>query len=181
MHMLQAGVDLYRGCNHACTYCFAPDALCIPRGRWHMVEPMPEMLEYLEWGVRTYTGEFVGLGGFSESYCDLDRTLRLTRKGMEIIVDHGKGPVVLSKAGMASTRDLDLLAKGRGIYGTTLTSLNDSWSLKYEPGAALPHERIQALREAKAAGIATQVSISPVFTLSQLPEMEQIIDAKQKT
>jgi DNA repair photolyase len=44
-----------------------------------------------------------------------------------------------------------------------LTCLSDELSLKWEPGAALPRERIDTLREAYARGIYTWVSLEPVL------------------
>ena len=49
----------------------------------------------------------------------------------------------------------------------TLTFDNDGDSLHWEPGAALPANRIAALKEAHSRGIPTRVSCEPVIVPAQ--------------
>jgi len=67
---------------------------------------------------------------------------------------------------MKSMRDFDLL-NGNSNYGATLTFIDRGDSLKWEPGAALPDERMLALKEAKKRGIKTWVSLEPSSNLNR--------------
>ena len=59
-------------------------------------------------------------------------------------------------------RDFDMLGP-HDAYATTLTLLHTDDSLKWEPGAAPPDERVACLEEAHKRGIETWVSFEPVI------------------
>ena len=67
-------------------------------------------------------------------------------------------------------RDFDLLTP-QDAYATTLTLTNESDSLLWEPYAAIPSERIEALRQAYSLGIETWVSLEPVIYPQQTREL----------
>jgi hypothetical protein len=71
----------------------------------------------------------------------------------------------LTKGGTRSLRDLDLFRQSRDAFASTLTSLDDAISLKWERGAALPGDRIMALRQFHAKGIFTWVSLEPTLSV----------------
>jgi len=76
----------------------------------------------------------------------------------------------LTKGGTRALRDLDLFTPADS-FATTLTSLDDATSLRWEPGAALPADRIEALRRFHAAGIPTWVSLEPVLDPDETMEI----------
>jgi len=59
-------------------------------------------------------------------------------------------------------RDFDLYKPG-DAFATTLTFMDEDKSRHYEPGAALPQDRIQTIKEAHNMGIETWVSFEPVL------------------
>ena len=65
-------------------------------------------------------------------------------------------------------------------FACTLTSLDDRFSLKWERNAALPDDRIAALREFHAAGIFTWVSLEPTLdtesSLALVEATHEIVD-----
>jgi DNA repair photolyase len=61
---------------------------------------------------------------------------------------------ILTKGGTKAVKDFDLYGPD-DEFGCTLTTNNDSDSRKNEPGAALPGDRIEALKEAHKRGIRT--------------------------
>ena len=70
----------------------------------------------------------------------------------------------MTKGGLLATRDYDLLQQNKkNRFAVTLTTDNKQESLKWEPGAATPDDRIKSLKIAKRAGIKTWVSFEPVF------------------
>src|SRR4029453_11529843 len=57
--------------------------------------------------------------------------------------------------------DLHLFRPKRDAFACTLTSLDDRFSKKWERNAALPGDRLKALRKFHDAGIFTWVSLEP--------------------
>lgn len=101
-----------------------------------------------------YSGQEVLMCFLTDPYNALDLEMQRTRETIEIFNLNGVHPVILTKAGLKSMRDFDLL-NANSKYGATLTLVNDRDSLQWEPYAALPEERFRALREAKERGIKT--------------------------
>jgi hypothetical protein len=87
----------------------------------------------------------------------------LTRTTLQVLRDHGLGFCTLTKGGTRALRDLDVFRPGRDAFASTLTSLDDAFSQKWERGAALPQDRLAALRRFHAAGIFTWVSLEPTL------------------
>ncbi|MCX5794232.1 MAG: hypothetical protein NTY77_01895 [Elusimicrobia bacterium] len=88
-----------------------------------------------------------------------------TRATLELLNEFGCAVAILSKSGRLLLRDLELFKafKGRIKVGATLTFSSKADSKKWEPGAALPEERLSALRELHEAGIKTFASFEPVL------------------
>ena len=86
-----------------------------------------------------------------------------TRQTIEVLIEHGLGFCTLTKGGTRALRDLDLFRPKRDAYAATLTSLDDSFSLKWEPDAPVPANRILARKQFHKAGIFTWVSPEPVL------------------
>ena len=76
----------------------------------------------------------------------------------------------MTKGGKRAERDFDLLGPG-DEFATTLTFLDKQKSLQWEPGAAIPKERIDTLRKAHELGIRTWVSLEPVIEPAETLEI----------
>jgi DNA repair photolyase len=87
----------------------------------------------------------------------------LTRAVLELLQAYGLGISTLTKGGRRALRDLDLFRPERDAFASTLTSLDDAFSLKWERAAALPADRLHTLRTFHDAGIFTWVSLEPVL------------------
>jgi DNA repair photolyase len=104
-----------------------------------------------------------------DPYCHLNDTEKATRKALEILLKYNIKVSILTKGGKRCLQDLDLFkAFGNRIrIGATLTLDNDADSLKWEPGAALPGERLETLKILHEAGIKTFASFEPVLSPRQ--------------
>jgi DNA repair photolyase len=98
----------------------------------------------------------------SDAYQSFDSQVGLTRRAIALLHDWGIPVAILTKGGLRATRDFDLLT-ARDSFACTLTTLDDDTSRWWEPGAALPTERLAALRIAHDRGIPTWVSLEPVL------------------
>jgi DNA repair photolyase len=87
----------------------------------------------------------------------------LTRQTLETLKEYGLGFCTLTKGGRRALRDLELFRPARDAFACTLTSIRPAFSQKWEKLAALPADRIAALREFHDAGIYTWVSLEPVL------------------
>ncbi len=161
-------VNPYRGCGHACAYCYVPlvtkqprqefDAGAVPRMDF-LSKLRKDAVKYRDHGA---TGQAM-LSFTSDVYSPFDRSM--TRPSLEILRDHGLGFCVLTKGGSRALVDIDLYRPDRDAFASTLTTLDDAFSLKWERGAALPGDRISTLKAFHDAGIFTWVSLEPTLDL----------------
>lgn len=124
-------------------------------------------------GLEGLSGRSVFLCFTCDPYQPLDEITGITRRIIELCHEHNVGTTILTKGGMRSTRDFDLLRARPELscYGATLTFLSRTDSIAWEPGAALPGERMRALRKAHDLGISTWASIEPVIDPRQALEI----------
>jgi DNA repair photolyase len=155
--------NIYRGCDHACSYCYAPAATRRATEQFRHPEPRADFLHNLRKEARALKPtEPVLLCFTCDPYQSLDGRLNLTRETILILHEYGHAVHILTKGGSRALRDIDRLG-ARDAFATTLTLLDDDGSLRWEPGAALPSDRIATIREYHAAGIPTWVSLEPVL------------------
>jgi DNA repair photolyase len=139
----------YKGCGHGCAYCYVPGVLKMQRSDFDagaalrpgfMAGVLKDAKKYQAAGIT----EQVMLSFTSDPYHLGDTTP--TRETLEILIEHGLGICTLTKGGTRALRDLDLFRPERDAFASTLTSLDDRFSKKWERNAALPGDRIEALK-----------------------------------
>lgn len=161
--------NLYKGCAHACKYCFAPKATFTDHNIFSSAEYIrarPKIMEQLEKDAIKLAGDKrpILLSFTSDLYQPINDKLKLSRLALHIFNRYDLTATILTKAGTRACVDFDLLSKNaNNTFAVTLTTDNPVQSLFWEPGAALPEERIKSLRIAKQAGIKTWVSFEPVI------------------
>jgi DNA repair photolyase len=168
--------NLYRGCDHGCTYCYAPSILKLSKDDFSIPKLRDKILILLEKEAPYYSGKEILLSFTCDPYQEFDVTPQITRSAIKILLKNNIKINILTKGGLRSLRDFDLLPAG-SKYGATLTFANDIESLKYEPKAALPQARIRSLEVAHDIGLSTWASLEPIIS----PEQSlQLIDLTQK-
>ncbi len=160
-------LNIYTGCNHGCTYCYAPGVVHRNREDFHaVIKPREGLLDVLRKEASEYKGKKIFLCFTSDPYTVIDGVAGpITREVIEILRDAGCGVEVLSKAGLVCTRDFDLLedTKIPSAFGTTLTTLDADKAKEWEPEAATPFDRCGALEDAYMSDIDTFASLEPVI------------------
>lgn len=156
----------YSGCGHKCAYCYVPNVRRMSREDFDGgAKPRADFLRRLEKDARKYQElgirEQVMLSFTTDPYHPGDTIL--TRQVLQMLQAYGLGICTLTKGGRRALRDIDLFRPKRDAFASTLTSLDDSFSRKWERGAPLPADRIAALRAFHEAGIFTWVSLEPVL------------------
>lgn len=180
----ELAANLYKGCGHGCTYCYAPSATFKKRDVFYgKPEPRKNVLRQFAKDAATLgrSGETrpILLSFTTDPYQPIDVKEKLTRNAIKILHSHDLKVVVLTKGGRRSERDFDLLSARPDLscYGTTLVFSDESLRKEIEPHAAPTKERITALEIAHDMGIPTWASIEPVWDAEQSLElMEESID-----
>lgn len=162
----------YRGCTHACHYCFArryqtqfelgPDDhfSTVIFVKTNLVEVLRRELDRPSW-VR----EQVAVGTATDPYQPIEGHYRLTRGALEALAA-ARTPVGLVTKGPMVVRDADLLAElgrtaGCTVYMSVPTVDEEAWRA-LEPGTAHPLQRLRAVRRLRDAGVNAGVLMAPV-------------------
>jgi DNA repair photolyase len=158
--------NLYTGCGHHCEYCYAPAIIRSTREKFRTPRPRENIIEKLNQDINGLRGEHIKgpilLCFTCDPYQPIEEHYQLTRQAIQIIHSCGLNVMILTKGGQRAERDFGLLT-ARDWFGVTLTNLDNTLSLKWEPRAALPEERIDSLHKAHKNGIKTWVSLEPVL------------------
>jgi len=173
----------YRGCGHACAYCYVPKVLKIDRREFNSgAKQRDNFIRNLISDAKKYKllgiTEQVMLSFTSDPYHPDNNDL--TRSTIGNLQLHGLGVCTLTKGGTRSLRDISLFRPQRDCFASTLTSLDPEFSKKWEPNAALPDDRLAALKAFHEKGIFTWASLEPTLdcesSLKIITETHQFVD-----
>lgn len=156
----------YRGCGHECRYCYVPKVLRMKRAEFDAgAIERPDFAKKLTKDAQKYQAAGITaqvmLSFTTDPYHPQDSSL--TRQTLQILQAHGLAICTLTKGGSRALRDLDLFRPDRDAFATTLTTLDNEFSQKWEAAAALPQDRIDTLKRFHEAGIFTWVSLEPAL------------------
>lgn len=152
------------GCDHGCRYCYCSN-MQKAFGRAWTRDPIPRDLSGLDTEAAKAKRQIL-LCFVGDPYCAAERIHRQTRAALAVLKTARCSVAILTKGGARCLDDLDTFRSwpdGRLKIGATLTFINHDRSLEYEPGAALPGDRIHALRKLHDQGVRTWASIEPVI------------------
>jgi DNA repair photolyase len=163
----------YRGCEHGCVYCYARpyhEYLGFSAGldfetKILVKEDAPDLLRR-ELAARSWRAEPIAFSGVTDPYQPAERTLRLTRRCLEVLADCRQPVSVITKSGLVA-RDADLLAelaRESAAYVTlTITTLDEALRRSLEPRAASAGVRLDAVSALAGRGVPVGVMVSPVI------------------
>ena len=166
-------VNPYRGCTHACVYCFARpthEYLGLDAGRDFEREivvkvNVPEVLR-VELGRPSWTGEHIAMGTNTDPYQWVESRYRLMPGIWEALRDARNPCSVLTKSPLL-LRDLDLLREIAAVTeiqaNLSVPTLDERAWRASEPHTPHPRKRIEAVAELNRAGIPTGVLVAPLM------------------
>ena len=166
-------VNPYRGCTHACVYCFARGThtyLDFNAGRDFEREIVvkvnaPEVLRG-ELARARWTREHVALGTNTDPYQWVEARYRLMPGIWQALLESRTPCSVLTKSPLL-LRDLHQLAElaAEGLFSAALSvpTLDERAWRATEPHTPHPAARLEAVRELTAAGIPTSVLVAPLM------------------
>ena len=174
-------INPYRGCSHACLYCFARPThtyLDMNAGRDFETKIVvkinaPEVLRR-ELAAKRWKGEHIAMGTNTDPYQRAEGRYRLMRGILEALVDH-RNPFSILTKGTLILRDLDLLVRASEhapvSAAFSIGTLDEEVWRETEPGTPHPKARIDAVRQLTEAGIPTGVLMAPILPgISDRPE-----------
>lgn len=163
----------YRGCVHACHYCYARAThayfgLDADRDFETKIFVKSNLVAVLrkELAKPSWRGEQIAIGTATDAYQPAEGQYRLTRGALEALLDFRNPTSIVTKSTLI-LRDLDLwsdLARAARtrVYFTITTLDRDLWK-RVEPGTPPPTQRLKAMEKLTAAGILCGVLMAPVM------------------
>lgn len=180
-------VNPYRGCEHGCVYCYARpthEYLGLSAGldfesKVFVKTEAPALLRR-ELMRRSWTGEALSFSGVTDCYQPVERTLKLTRRCIEVLAEFRNPLSIITKSHLV-TRDIDLLAPmaRRRLVAVlvSVTTLDPEIARRMEPRAASPARRLDAIAQLSAAGVPVGVMVAPVVPGLTDHELPAILSA----
>lgn len=162
----------YRGCTHACEYCYArkyqhhlemgsgDDFSSIILVKKNLAAVLRREVSRSGW-----THESVAIGTATDPYQPIEGEARLTRQAVEVLLA-AKTPFSITTKGPMVLRDADLLAGTAGqsrvqVFVSVPTVNLKAWQ-SLEPGTAPPLQRLKAARELRERGVDARVLMMPL-------------------
>ncbi|MFQ5493983.1 MAG: PA0069 family radical SAM protein [Phycisphaerae bacterium] len=166
-------VNPYRGCQHACAYCYARpyhEYLGFGAGTDFdtklIVKTNAAALLRKAFAARRWNGETVNFSGITDCYQPLEASYQLTRACLQVCADHSNPAVIVTKSFLVS-RDVDVLTdlsrRARVRVCFSIPFADAATSRLIEPQAPAPDRRFEAMRRLHDAGIPVGVIISPII------------------
>lgn len=167
------GVNPYRGCQHACAYCYArPSHQYLDFGagtdfeRQIVVKTNAPQLLRGQFMAPKWRGELVTFSGNTDCYQPLEATYRLTRQCLEVCAEFAN-PVTIITKGALVRRDVDILRRlSEEAYAFVWVSIpweDDAMGHAIEPGCTIASQRFKTLRILADAGIRCGVAVAPII------------------
>ena len=166
-------INPYRGCAHACTYCFARpthEYLGLDAGtdfdtkivvKTNAVELTRHRTAPARW-----PGHLIALGTNTDPYQSAEGKYRLTRGILEVLAEH-RNPVSLLTKSPLILRDIDVLTElSRWTdlrIAFSIGTLDESVWKATEPNAPHPQRRMEAVAKLNEAGLPTGVLLGPII------------------
>ena len=177
-------INPYRGCRHACRYCFArPTHEFLGLGTGRQFEQRvfakvnaPEVLRS-ELKRPSWKREPIALGTASDPYEPAEKSYKLTRKVLGVLRDFAN-PVSITTKGVLVQRDIDVLQELSQVADVQVNfsvgCLDEEVWKATEPGAPNPLHRLEAMQALVEAGIHAGVIAAPI--IPGLSDSEESLD-----
>lgn len=167
------GANPYRGCLHACEYCYGRTS------HEYMGHTKDEFERFIyvkinadkalekqiivpKW--RNSSNKLINLGTVTDPYQKIDEHYEITRKILETLYKY-KNPVTITTKSDLVIRDIDILKKLGPLTDVvfSIPSLNQTFLNKIEKRAARIEDRLKAIECLKKEGITVGVLMIPIF------------------
>jgi DNA repair photolyase len=168
-------LNIYRGCAHACSYCYALYTHCYvnPNGAEEFSKDIIvkiNIVDLLEKELRSqsWQREVINIGGVTDSYQPAELDHRLMPDILKLLIKY-KTPAIISTKSDLILRDYDLIDQlSRITYinvAATITTMDKNLCKLIEPGAAPSRKRFAMLREFRKTNASIGLHVMPILPL----------------
>lgn len=166
-------INPYRGCSHACSYCFARvthtymdmDAGRDFESKIVVKVNAPDLLAK-ELRAKRWTGESIAMGTSTDPYQRAEGRYKLMPRIIETLTAF-RNPFSILTKGTLILRDLQLLQEATAVTDVSTAfsvgTLDEEVWRRSEPGTPHPRKRIEAVAKLNDAGIPCGILIAPVL------------------
>ncbi len=163
-------LNIYRGCEHGCKYCFAlyTHKYMNSQNFFNEIYVKTNIAEKLEKLLRSksWKGEPINLGGVTDNYQPAEERYKLMPEILKLLIKY-KNPCTISTKSDLILRDFDLIAELAETAGVnvaaTITCTDESIRQKIEPKGASSKRRFEMLKAFSKTKASTGVHIMPVI------------------
>ena len=163
----------YRGCRHACTYCYARST----HEFWGMdtgkdfdtrVFAKVNAPEVLRRELRRpgWRGEAIAIGTASDPYEPAEAEYKITRRLLKVLLDF-QNPVTITTKGVLVRRDADILAELSQVADVhvnfSISTVSEKVWRIMEPGTPRPEARLEAMQYLVESGVSAGVNMAPIL------------------
>ena len=163
-------LNIYRGCEHGCKYCFAmyshqylgseqyfSDIFI----KTNVVERLEKQLSSPSW-----KGEIINIGGVTDSYQPIEAQYKLMPEILRLMIKY-KNPCIISTKSDLILRDYDLIAELSSLtyvnVAATITCMDESMRRKIEPNGAPSLKRFAMLKEFSKTEASIGLHLMPII------------------
>ncbi len=178
---LDYALNPYKGCEHACIYCYAPSVLKYGgEEKWgDFVEVRKNMPKILSKELKSKRKEpgIVGIGTVTDPYQPVEKRYEVTMNCLRVLLDRDF-PVSIQTKSSLVLRDINILKRfKRCEVGFTITSIDEHIREKYEPKSSSFDEKVSAIRKLSKNGIKTWIFLGPImpYITDRQGELEKLI------
>ncbi len=176
-------LNIYRGCQHGCRYCFAlySHQYMESADFYGEIFVKTNIAEQLEVQLKSpgWKGQVINIGGVTDSYQPAEARYRLMPRVLELMIKY-KNPVIISTKSDLILRDFDLIGKLASLtyvnVAATITTPDEGLRQRLEPGAVSSERRfamLDAFRKTKASRGLHVMPVIPLLTDSR-QSLEQL-------
>jgi len=182
-----AGMNLYRGCTHNCSYCDGRAEGYYVEGEFgndvsvkiNALKVLRRELDPKRKRIPFKPGYVMVGGGVGDSYQPVEEKYELTRKTLSLLSEKKLPVHILTKSTLIK-RDADIIEKinetSKAIVSFSFSSTDEKISRIFEPGVPSPIQRLETISYFKDKGIACGMFLLPV-----IPFISDTKDIMKKT
>jgi DNA repair photolyase len=166
-------VNPYRGCFHACAYCYARPSheyLSFGAGtdfdRKIVVKKSAPALLRDAFDAPKWRGELVVFSGVTDCYQPLEASYKLTRRCLEVCAEYRNPAAIITKAALVE-RDIDVLQELSRVASVGVSVSIPFWdeakARAIEPFVTTPARRMRTVERLARAGLRVGVMVAPII------------------
>ena len=174
---LNYSLNPYRGCEHNCAYCYAPNILKIRRNEWgNFVYVKKNIPLVLSKEVKKKKLGVVGISTVTDPYQPAERKYQLSRYCLEQLLYYDFPISIQTKSSLVE-RDIDLISRfSISEIIITISTLNNNERMLLEPNSSTIEKRLEVLKKYSDSGVSTSVFFGPIYPSISKSDIPKIID-----